>query len=324
MPKNDPESFFKYYSPETGKAVLASGKLKWSSPKLFNDPFDGQIDLLLDPDEEALANEIYNAFMHDMMSPVPIESYISLQMNALINFLRETRQRSGIEFDVKHIRSLRLAAIEGARRAIASFPTVNHQVKQLNLDMCMFCVSEVRDSIEMWGYYAKDHTGIVFEFLPYVGDSPFSVAKPVNYLPTIPRISGAELVKSRDLPMLTLDRISLTKSQKWSHEQEWRIVSTMRDKTKDFELLPFNRNELGSIIFGARISPDNRNEIIELAKRNFPFAKLYQAVLSKTDFSMALEEIPTQAVYTIDPFKSQDRPRHRLHTFPVRLPSKRR
>jgi hypothetical protein len=38
-------SFFKYVSRETAKAVLSNNTLRWSSPILFNDPFDIQFDL---------------------------------------------------------------------------------------------------------------------------------------------------------------------------------------------------------------------------------------------------------------------------------------
>ncbi len=38
--QNDRKSFFKYMSPGTAKTVLENSTLRWSSPILFNDPFD--------------------------------------------------------------------------------------------------------------------------------------------------------------------------------------------------------------------------------------------------------------------------------------------
>jgi hypothetical protein len=35
-----PTHFFKYYSARVAKTVLATGGVRWSSPLLFNDPFD--------------------------------------------------------------------------------------------------------------------------------------------------------------------------------------------------------------------------------------------------------------------------------------------
>ena len=212
-------------------------------------------------------------------------------MNAVLNFLRLSILQSGHAFSEQDKLSLKEAAREGAKHAIASFPGVNEQVKQLNRDMAMFCVSETNDSIPMWGYYAKDHAGVVLEFLPYIYNSPLSVARPVNYVSSIPRLSANELLNTKDLPKVTLDIISLTKYEKWSHEREWRVVTTMRDKTKEFEFLPFNKRELGAVILGAKVSDQDRQEIKQLAKIHFPHAKLYQATLGDTEFKMGFREL---------------------------------
>lgn len=54
--------FYKYLSPEAAASVLDNGTLKWSSPKLFNDPFDFpyEMDFSFDGNQlaEALTNEL--------------------------------------------------------------------------------------------------------------------------------------------------------------------------------------------------------------------------------------------------------------------------
>lgn len=291
MTADFPETFFKYYSADTGKTVLSTGKLKWSSPRLFNDPFDGQINLLLDPNEDALAEQIYESVTKEIFSPKPINAYISDDLNNIVNFLRLAVQASGYQFSDEDKEALREAAKEGAQIAISSFPAVNEQVKQINRDMCMLCVSEEKDSITMWGYYAKDHTGIALGFLPYIYDSPLSLARPVNYVSSIPRLSAEQILDNKNLARLTLDIISLTKYDKWGHEKEWRVVSKMRDKTKEFELLQFNKKELGSVILGAKISKQDRLDVIDLTNTKFPHAKLYQAILGESDFKIEFQEI---------------------------------
>lgn len=42
-----PVNLFKYLSLETARIVLASGRLRWSTPPLLNDPFDLGFDLHL-------------------------------------------------------------------------------------------------------------------------------------------------------------------------------------------------------------------------------------------------------------------------------------
>jgi hypothetical protein len=50
-----PETFFKYHTAETAKIVLFNHSRRWSSPTLFNDPFDNDFSLHLTSDHTALA-----------------------------------------------------------------------------------------------------------------------------------------------------------------------------------------------------------------------------------------------------------------------------
>ena len=40
--------FYKYVTTKTAKTILENGTLRWSSPSIFNDPFDVQFDLHLE------------------------------------------------------------------------------------------------------------------------------------------------------------------------------------------------------------------------------------------------------------------------------------
>lgn len=51
-------AFYKYTSPQTALAILQSGKVRYSSPLTFNDPFDIQSGLHFDFDLETLHEKI--------------------------------------------------------------------------------------------------------------------------------------------------------------------------------------------------------------------------------------------------------------------------
>src|SRR6266849_6774114 len=53
--RHDRQHFYKYVSAKTAKAILTTRKLRWSSPVLFNDPFDVTQELRLDFDVAALS-----------------------------------------------------------------------------------------------------------------------------------------------------------------------------------------------------------------------------------------------------------------------------
>jgi hypothetical protein len=50
--------FYKYASPETALAILKSGKVRYSSPRTFNDPFDIQSGLHFDFDISTLHGKV--------------------------------------------------------------------------------------------------------------------------------------------------------------------------------------------------------------------------------------------------------------------------
>lgn len=49
---------YKYVTVNTAKIVLETGKLRWSSPFMFNDPFDVQFDLHVEFDDATIVTLI--------------------------------------------------------------------------------------------------------------------------------------------------------------------------------------------------------------------------------------------------------------------------
>jgi hypothetical protein len=58
-----PSRFYKYMKASTTKTVLESNSLRWSSPTLFNDPFDLQFDLQLKFDSDRVLNRVLRRFV---------------------------------------------------------------------------------------------------------------------------------------------------------------------------------------------------------------------------------------------------------------------
>lgn len=59
---NRPKSYFKYMTAKVAKIILVTHKLRWSSPLLFNDPFDVQRDFDFGFDAEELREPLINEF----------------------------------------------------------------------------------------------------------------------------------------------------------------------------------------------------------------------------------------------------------------------
>ena len=220
-PRHNQLSFFKYYTAESANKTLFQTRLKWSSPKLFNDPFDNQFD---------------------------------------------------IQFELSSKESM-----------------YNQEIHQILSDRCMFCVSETHDNILMWSHYADDHKGAVIEFHAQLEDSAFLVAQRVRYESTIP-IFTHEMMKELQADGL-FDMITLTKSKDWEYEKEWRVVTTMRDKSKDCEILRFPPEEVAAIYLGCRTTDECKREIIEIMNDKYPDAKIYQGRKHEREFSLVFDPV---------------------------------
>jgi hypothetical protein len=62
--------FYKYVTVDTVKKILQNGTLQWSSPMLFNDPFDLQFDLHMEYDAERVVNRVLQRFVDVYMGRV--------------------------------------------------------------------------------------------------------------------------------------------------------------------------------------------------------------------------------------------------------------
>lgn len=72
MQTSPPEkrAFYKYASPETALAVLKSRTFRYSSPLLFNDPFDVQAGLHFDFDIETLHKKFLDRIQEFSVAPI--------------------------------------------------------------------------------------------------------------------------------------------------------------------------------------------------------------------------------------------------------------
>ena len=72
-PRHNKEGFFKYYTAEAAMLTLEKATRRWSTPILFNDPFDNQFDLHFEEPSEYLARLDVDQFLEVLVSPEPLE-----------------------------------------------------------------------------------------------------------------------------------------------------------------------------------------------------------------------------------------------------------
>ena len=84
-----------------------------------------------------------------------------------------------------------------------------------------------------------------------------------------------------------VDALLFTKASAWKHEAEWRIV----DPDSGVGVQYFPSGLLAGIIFGCRIEPTVRDEIIAVSKARNPPPRLFQAGLGNGKFAVGVQAL---------------------------------
>ncbi|MBY5565118.1 DUF2971 domain-containing protein [Rhizobium leguminosarum] len=288
---NDRLHFFKYMSAATAKIVLNAGTLRWSRSVMLNDPFDMQFDLPLHPDRVAIKEEATKAcweqFANGVIPPTsPLLDAFKLTRQ-LPTRLQETRFKETLSTAID-------AWIDGMS---ATLPQMHLDAKPFVSDFKILSLTVRPDIPTMWSHYADSYRGVVLRFRSADSNSPFFMAKPVNYVDELPDLySTQELIDhiTAVKPMtsrMVVDKIIYTKSMHWSYEQEWRIsLGSGREKHAQYEDQYFGLEELDGVIFGLGTSEADRAVITMLAGKH-PQIKFMQLTRRADGFGLTIDVI---------------------------------
>jgi hypothetical protein len=164
-PRHNREAFFKYYVPESAKLTLEHSSRKWSTPLLFNDPFDNQFDLdFPEPTKELVARGT-ERFLAALRSPDPFKPFQFGAETPMMEFLRQAHQQNpDIQYSAEDVAYLEGGTLQGMQRLKIIASESSEEIHRVMSDTTIFCVSETHDDILMWSHYAANHTGAVIQF----------------------------------------------------------------------------------------------------------------------------------------------------------------
>ncbi len=289
-PLHNQASFFKYYTAKSAKKTLLETTLKWSSPKLFNDPFDNQFNLQFEEPTEFVARQQTDEFLNRIASNEPIrDGQFGARTTKKLRILQQIFTKNQHDFSDEEREYIRQGLMGGMGNLKSKESMYNQEIHEILFDISIFCVSETHDNILMWSHYADNHKGAVIEFHAQLEDSAFIRAQPVRYVSNIPEFTYQMVIEDQRAELL--NQITLTKSKIWEYEKEWRIVATMREKSKDHEILPFSPEEVAAIYFGCRTTDECKREIIEIVNDKYPDAKIYQVRKPERGFSLVFDPV---------------------------------
>src|SRR5713226_8319253 len=152
--------FYKYVTAKVAKIVLTTRKLRWSSPLLFNDPFDVTQELRLNFDEAKLNAVLTERWASLIERGDPSDTVKHPVLAALL------RVAMGATPDVRRTMAteLRQSVRTPTSGQIQSFTALKDMWKGMVPTFRVLCLSELNDVTPMWQHYADGYKGAVLEF----------------------------------------------------------------------------------------------------------------------------------------------------------------
>ncbi|MGQ0741956.1 MAG: DUF2971 domain-containing protein [Alphaproteobacteria bacterium] len=284
---HDRTHFYKYMTADAAEAVLRSGHLRWSSPNLFNDPFDMQFDLHLEYDRRAVAERSMDGLWRKYSGQDPIVA--GTLAGTLINVLQANVPGLSRDDFQKEFYD---RVVAGLVAGDAYLPQLQDEVRSVLSSIRILCLSEVFDNMLMWAHYSQNHSGVVIRLscLPE-RDSAWGAAVPVRYERRMPLLATEEDIirlMSGDSELdhnAIFNKAVFTKAEDWSYEKEWRIVGG-RDPQKDYEDIPFYSTELTGIYLGCNMRQDRQVQFRALVREKCSHCEIFLAKKSSRDFAM--------------------------------------
>lgn len=297
MPHPGRRPFYKYVAPATAMAILQNQSIRYSSPLLFNDPFDHQAGLHLDFDLAQFPRKVVSKLEHLARNPqIPVRPR-SDAMVRVIEFMRAKFKTHGFPRDA-FLKEALPAIAEGSRVVEATRSAFEaHWIQSLGANRTL-CVAEENDNLLMWAHYAQDHTGVVLELwsLPEE-DNALSVAEPVIYASQPPSFFTEDAFLSyfcgvSDLDISDLRRLVVyTKSEHWRYEKEWRVYYPESDKPGLFEDNHMRPSELSAVFFGCKADPSLIEQVSSLLAQHYPGASRWAAQRKAGAYALEFRQI---------------------------------
>lgn len=229
--------------------ILKSKKIYLPSPEELNDPFDCRIPIsleLLDTDAKIL-------------------KYLN---NYIIRNLKSLYERN---VDIKSYVKAMVDAFKSKKPELIKENCELYE-KNGNLHFGIFCASLIWDSIQMWTYYSKNHTGFCIGFnaerlFPYILNSR---AKKVVYKKDFPQVNPLANYIPNSNSGEFIDncfKMSHTKAIGWKYEKEYRIFSNKFPSgyTKDTRLITIDNKCFRRLLVGLNFRDKDLPIMIELA-----------------------------------------------------------
>lgn len=289
------DRFFKYVSVSTALAVLERSAVRYSSPLIFNDPFDIQSGLHFPFDIDVLHEKVMQRMKELVTADQRPQVDEEDDWGKAIIIAWENRARRDLpEFFLRPL-------LQDLCDRIADYQSqCQHLWGSIFLPrLRVFSVSEDPDNVIMWSHYAQNHAGAVFAFKVLIEeDNALRAAEPVIYRNEPPVFFSEQEWIGFILGAKPLDpkpfflEYAYVKSDHWAYEKEWWVwtleARVGQELFTDYELLP---EELEAVYLGCKMEADQKAAITRLITQKYPGTQIFQARRPVEEYRLHFDQL---------------------------------
>lgn len=261
---------------EKWKLEAFEGVVYPSSPLYFNDPYDCEFCIHPDALLEILDRQTYIKILEEQFRLKPKEKKKILNTKNIGSTIQQILRNHGVKLQKSLVNVLQ--------------DKLNSSMSEVKDSVRVVCLSEVYDSILMWSHYAQNHTGFCIEYDFAENNMFYKRLYPVKYTTDRYAISKADMSHSNTR---WIYKTICSKSDVWSYEKEWRIVTANFEKMglKNLEgKYVFDlKTNIKAFYLGAKIAENFKEEIIKFGKNNN--IHVYQMILSPNSYELNAQRI---------------------------------
>lgn len=273
-----PKYFFKYVSAGLAKIILVNKSLRWSSPLLFDDPYDVTRQMAINISPSSMQKNVIGYLQRLVIENKEIPNGLNHQALTLLSLFKLAHKNNSL---TEIVEDLYKTTCEQNLNS-SSFDELKQIWENWLPELRILCLSASNDIPLMWDKYAANSTGVVLEFeCSEYFSTPWLIAQPVRYenKPSLLDHEGwgklLTLSQERATKYL-FEESCYTKTTDWEYQQEWRVVSFKRDhETLKYADYGFSPQTLSAVYFGSEISHEDKREIELLLKYDLAHVKTY-------------------------------------------------
>lgn len=297
LPLHDRPYFFKYMTESTARKVIASKSFRWSTPLLFNDPFDHQTGLTFPFTGEDLAKGIKAVFEDVVINGT---KFAPICRRPFGDFLKSARLHRSAINNADGMKVLDEVISEIGRTFSETKGRFNAEITDFLTHSRVLCLSETGDNVVMWSHYADSHKGVVFKLRKLEAeDHHFLAARrvdyttdPINYFSLREYVDNLTGVSEHD-PAPIIWQIAYRKHPDWAYEREWRLHRPLLDAAKGagYEDISEKATLFEAVYLGCCLPDASATEMCELLGEHLPQASIFRAYKAQTGSTLEFRRI---------------------------------